>query len=106
VYVAGERRSFPIFPDAAYDNAERAIHWEDAPFSGEIMDELDDREVMLGSIVQVYTALAKRDDGTLYFTDDDGHGWGILARMVTAVEVEDPQATDRKRRPSLGFPVD
>jgi hypothetical protein len=93
-----------MMADAAYDNAKRAVLWpDDPPFPVEIIDHLDNRDVLAGSIVRVITALAKRGDGNLYWTDDDGHLWGIVARTIAGVEVHDPEARERKGSAKIGF---
>jgi hypothetical protein len=107
IYGLGAPRTFPMMADAAYDNAKRAALWrDDAPFSPEIFDQLGDRDVLAVTIVRVIMALARREDGNLYWTDDDGHLWGVLGRTITGVEVNDPEARERKGRPRIGFTFD
>jgi len=99
----GQARAFPLFADAAYDNVERALFWPDRPFSGEILDVLDDRSILLGASVRLYTHLIAKGEGTMHFTDDNGHEWGFAARSVVSVEISDPTATDRVIPPKIGF---
>jgi hypothetical protein len=104
IHGLGAPRTFPMQADAAYDNAKRAALWRDEPpFPADIFDYLDDRDVLAATIVRVIIALARRADGTLYWTDDDGHVWGILGHTITGVEVEDPDARNRKGRAEIGF---
>jgi hypothetical protein len=104
IHGLGAPRTFPMHADAAYDNAKRAALWRDEPpFPTDILDYLDDRDVLAGTIVRVIVALARRADGVLYWTDDDGHLWGILGHTITGVEVEDPEAGDRQGRAKIGF---
>ena len=99
----GKPRAFPMYADAAYDNAHAAMRWPDRPFSGEVLAELDRRDAIQWTITRLYTRLLTRGEGSLYFTDKEGHEWGFPVRSVLAVEVHDPEAKEREPEPSMGF---
>ena len=77
----------------------------DPPVALDSIDKLGDRDVLAASIVGVLMAVARRD-GTMYWTDDDGHLWGIAGRVVQAIEVEDPEAEGSEGKPRIGFALD
>lgn len=99
----GEEYSFPVYLEAARDNIRRAVEWQrDAPFSPAITQQLDDRDVVRYGVLRVFTQLLKGGgEGVFYMTDDDGAEWGIPARNVVALRLEDPTASRTGKR--LGF---
>jgi hypothetical protein len=103
VFVDGTEQGFPVSADAAREGVKRGALWREAPVPVEVIDKLDNREILLAATVRVYTHIARTGTGTYWMTDEDGREWGILARFVRAVRVEDPEATDRKGKKSVGF---
>ena len=101
--ASGEARKFPLHIDAARDNIKRSVRWKDAPFNAGILNELDNRDTLLQGSARLFAEIANRGEGVFNMADDDGVAWVILARSVTAVSVEDPEAKDRRRPAQVGF---
>jgi hypothetical protein len=99
----GEERTFPIYQDAGIAGAKRAALWPDGPFGPNIIDKLEDRDILFGALVRLYTHIARKGEGTFYLTDDDGKEWGVPGKHVMAIRLEDPESSSRKRRVGFAF---
>jgi hypothetical protein len=101
--VSGQEWTFPYRAENARDDIDRATKWDSAPFTPQITQALDDRELFAWAVLRLHTHMARRGGGTFYVTDDHDNDWGIPARYVVAVRVEDPSKPDRPRTKQIGF---
>jgi hypothetical protein len=99
----GKARTFPLYADAAYDNIEQSRLMKDRPYGDQVFEHMDERDILLGASIRLFTSFVERGSGVFTFTDDDGHEWGFPARSVIAVEIEDPEADMPKQLSRIGF---